>query len=119
MCLRVGSQHGLVSATAAASCLCSVGCSYSRCHLGKARAQQQVCGLAHELPLLSSPVALRLPALKCPVHVPLCEVGQRFGNLLLLLHTAVQVASPGIKSMTLGAIREVGPGTLRFALLVF
>ena len=65
------------------------GCIDSRCHLSKAGLQQQVGGLAHKLPLLSSSAALTLPALKCPMHVSLCEVGQSFGNLVLLLQTAV------------------------------
>ena len=112
MSWHVVPQHVLANATAAAPCI------YSRCHLGKAGLEQQICGLAHELPLLSSPAAFRLPAVKCAVQVSLCEVGQGFSNLLLLLHTAMQVAPPGVKSMALGAVCQIRHGPLRFALLV-
>ena len=119
MCLQVSSRYALASAAVAASCLRSVCCFYIRGHLSKAGSQQQVCGFAHKLPLLSSPDELTPPAFKRPVQVSLCEVGQGFGYFVLLLHTAVKVASPGIKSMALSAVSEVGHGTLRFALLVF
>lgn len=94
------------------------GCLDSRPYLSKARAQQQVGGLAHELPLLNSPIALAPPAVKGTVHVSLGEIGQGFSKLLLLLDAAVQVAAPSVESMALSAVCEIGQCTLRFALLV-
>ena len=52
------------------------------------------------------------------MHVPLSEVGQGFGNLVLLFKAAVLAAPPGIKSMAQGAVGQVGQGTLGFTLLV-